>query len=312
MRKVFQSEKIAYDIYSKFGRCHGFGMCKGDYGKDEGNLIRRMFFGNRAGLRDEKHLNRMDRKKGHRPETSTNCMAKLSIYLDRKNLTWKVRKVILDHNHELTPRGMVHMISKFRRMSDVAKANIDGMRGYGVLTSKILDYMAGVAGGYSLLDFMKKDAYKYIDHMRRDKVANGDSNAAILYLEGKAAADPMSMARYNVTKDGMLANIFWTDGPCRVDYQYFRDVVAFDSTYKKNKYQCPLVIFSRSNNHKQTTIFGFGLVLDKTIDSYTWMLENLLEVMCNKYPFVVVTDGDNAMIEAVKKMFPEATHRLCA
>ncbi|XP_025642007.1 protein FAR1-RELATED SEQUENCE 5 [Arachis hypogaea] len=313
IRKVFRSEERAYDFYSKFGRCHGFGVRKGDYGKDEeGNLIRRRFFCNRAGLRDEKHLNRLDRKRGHRPETRTNCLAKLSIYLDRENSTWKVRKVILDHNHELTPRRMVHMIPKFRRISDAAKANIDGMRGYGVSTSKILGYMAGVAGGYSLLGFTKKDAYNYIDHMRRAKVVNGDSNAAIVYLEGKAAADPMSMARYNVTKDGMLANMFWADGPCRVDYQYFGDVVAFDSTYKKNKYQRPLVIFSGSNNHKQTTIFGFGLVLDETIESYTWMLENLLEVMCNKQPSVVVTDGDDAMIAAVKKVFPEATHRLCA
>ncbi|XP_072076720.1 protein FAR1-RELATED SEQUENCE 5-like [Arachis hypogaea] len=203
---------------------------------------------------------------------------------------------------------MVHMISKFCRISDAAKANIDDMRGYGVPTSKILGYMAGVVEEYYLLGLKKKDAYNYIDHMRQDKVANGDSNTAIVYLEGKAAVDPMSMARYNVTKDGMLASIFWADGPCRVDYQYFGDVVTFDSTYKKNKYQHPLVIFSRSNNHKQTTIFGFGLVLDETIDSYTWMLE----VMCNKYPSVVVTDGDDAMIAAVKKMFPEATHRLCA
>ncbi|RYQ79117.1 hypothetical protein Ahy_Scaffold7g108327 [Arachis hypogaea] len=181
IRKVFRSEERAYDFYSKFGRCHGFGVRKGDYGKDEeGNLIRRRFFCNRAGLRDEKHLNRLDRKRGHRPETRTNCLAKLSIYLDRENSTWKVRKVILDHNHELTPRRMVHMIPKFRRISDAAKANIDGMRGYGVSTSKILGYMAGVAGGYSLLGFTKKDAYNYIDHMRRAKVVNGDSNAAIV------------------------------------------------------------------------------------------------------------------------------------
>ncbi|XP_016164739.1 protein FAR1-RELATED SEQUENCE 5-like [Arachis ipaensis] len=273
MRKVFRSEKRAYEFYCKFGRCHGFGVRKG---------------------------------------IMTNCMAKLSIYLDRENSVRKVRKVILEHNHELTPRVMVHMIPKFRQMSNAAKAHIDGMHGYGIPMSKILGYMAGIAGGYSLLGFMKKDAYNYIDKMSHSKIADGDSNAANVYLEGKAAADPMAMARYNLTDDGMLANMFWVDGISRVDYQYFGDVVAFDSTYKKNKYNRPLVIFSGSNNNKQTTIFGFGLVLNETITSYTWMLENLLEVMCNKPPSVVVTDGDEAMIAAVKKVFPEATHRLCA
>jgi hypothetical protein len=30
-----------------------------------------------------------------------------------------------------------------------------------------------------------------------------------------------------------------------------------------------------------------------------------------KYPKVVVTDGDGAMREAIKQIFPTATHRLC-
>ncbi|XP_025604037.1 protein FAR1-RELATED SEQUENCE 5 [Arachis hypogaea] len=197
-------------------------------------------------------------------------------------------------------------------MSDSAKAHIDGMQRYGLPTSKILGYMAGISGGYSLLGFTKKDAYNYIEKSKRDKITDGDTNAAVIYLEGKATADPMSMARYNLTDDGMLANLFWADGASRVDYQYFGDVLAFDSTYKKNKYKRPLVIFSGTNNHKQTTIFGFGLVLDERIPSYTWMLESLVEVMCGKTPSVVVTDGDDAMIAAVRKVFPLVTHRLCA
>ncbi|XP_057729356.1 protein FAR1-RELATED SEQUENCE 5-like [Arachis stenosperma] len=311
--KVFRSEKRAYDFFAKLGKFVGFGVRKGDYGKDEeGNLIRQRFFCNKAGLRDQKHYNRVDRKRSHRPETRTNCKAILSVYLDRVSCTWKVRKVNMEHNHPLTPRIMVHMIPGFRRMSDSAKAHIDRMQRYGLPTSKILGYMAGISGGYSLLGFTKKDAYTYIDKSKRNKITDGDTNAAVIYLEGKATADPMSMARYNLTDDGMLANLFWADGASRIDYQYFGDVLAFDSTYKKNKYKRPLVIFFSTNNHKQTTIFGFGLVLDERIPSYTWMLESLVEVMCGKTPSVVVTDGDDAMIAAVRKVFPRATHRLCA
>ncbi|KAL4316403.1 hypothetical protein AHAS_Ahas15G0281600 [Arachis hypogaea] len=78
----------------------------------------------------------------------------------KENSTWKVRKVILDHNHELTPRGMVHMIAKFCRISDAAKANIDGMCGYGVSTSKILDYMAWIVKG-TLCWALRKGAMIY-------------------------------------------------------------------------------------------------------------------------------------------------------
>ncbi|RYR10471.1 hypothetical protein Ahy_B05g078913 isoform C [Arachis hypogaea] len=104
-------------------------------------------------------------------------------------------------------------------------------------------YMAGLAGGYLLVGFLK-DAYNYIDKQRCEQIVDGDVESTIAYLEGKAKADSMLMAQYNLTKDRMLANMFWADGGSRLDYQYFGDVLAFDSTYKKNKYNRPLVIFS--------------------------------------------------------------------
>nr|XP_025643039.1 putative protein FAR1-RELATED SEQUENCE 10 [Arachis hypogaea] len=146
--KVFRTEERAYEFYMRFGKCHGFGVRKGDYGKDDDrNVIRRRFFCNRAGLRDEKHYNRLDRKRFHKPETRTNCQAKLSIYLDKESSNWKVWKVILEHNHELVARCMVHLIPKFRRVSGAAKDQLDGMQSYGLPTSKILGYMTGIPGG---------------------------------------------------------------------------------------------------------------------------------------------------------------------
>ncbi|MED6190014.1 hypothetical protein PIB30_101608 [Stylosanthes scabra] len=35
-RKVFSTEEEAYEMYKMFGRCNEFGICKGDYCKDEG------------------------------------------------------------------------------------------------------------------------------------------------------------------------------------------------------------------------------------------------------------------------------------
>ncbi|RYQ85618.1 hypothetical protein Ahy_B10g105185 [Arachis hypogaea] len=225
MKNVFRSEEHANEFYLKVGKCKRFGVRKGDYAKDEdGTIVRKRFFYNRADLRDEKHYNKLDRKRSHRPETRTNCQALMSVYLDKGSSIWKVRKVILEHNHELMHRGMIHMIRSFWAISSSAKAHMDGMHAYGLPTSKILGYMAGIVGGYSCLGFTKKDAYNYIDRSKHAKVVDGDMNAAIVYLEGKAAADPMSIARYNLTEEGMLANMFWENGPSRVDFQHFGDV----------------------------------------------------------------------------------------
>ncbi|RYR27196.1 hypothetical protein Ahy_B02g061533 [Arachis hypogaea] len=263
-RMHWDSVDAAYEFYRRLGMCHGFGVRKGDSGKDcSGNLIRYRFFCNKKGLKDGRHNDQVDRRRAHKPETRTNCEAKLSIYFDKTERCWKVRKVVTEHNHDLTPASMVHLIANHREMTDATKAQIDGLRASGIATSKIVGYMAGMAGGYSLLGFLKKDVYNYTDRTRCANISNGDANAAVVYLEGKAGSNPMSVARYSVTKEETLTNLIWADGARRVDYQHFGDVLAFDSTYKKNKYKKPLVIFSGSNNHKQTTIFGFGLLFDE-------------------------------------------------
>ncbi|XP_058746413.1 protein FAR1-RELATED SEQUENCE 5-like [Vicia villosa] len=115
----------------------------------------------------------------------------------------------------------------------------------------------------------------------------------------------MLYAKYAVTGDGRMKSLFWADGISRSDYFCFGDVVAFDATYKKNKYNYALVIFSGRNHHAQTVIY-------ETTDTYKWLLECFLECMNNKYPKEVVTNGDRVMGEAIKQVFPDATHRLCA
>ncbi|KAL4307331.1 hypothetical protein AHAS_Ahas16G0267600 [Arachis hypogaea] len=184
------------------------------------------------------------------------------------------------------------------------------MHDHGLPTSKIMGLMVGQAGGYANVGFTKKDLDNHFQS-RRAKLIGGDSNAMISYLLGKADVDPMAMARYSDIDEGWLGNLFWADGICRSDYQCFGDVLAFDTTYRKNKYRRPLVIFSGCNHHRQTCIFDFPLVEDERTATYTWLLQNCLEVMLNKSSSVVVTDGDKAMKAAIREIFPDATHRLC-
>ncbi|RYR68078.1 hypothetical protein Ahy_A03g014538 [Arachis hypogaea] len=117
----------------------------------------------------------------------------------------------------------------------------------------------------------------------------------IVYLEGKAEADLLVIAKH-ITSDDRLANLILANGSSSLDYQYKRLAV----------------IFSGSNNHKQITIFGFRLLLDESVSLYRWMLDNLLEIMCSKKPCVVLTDGDKVIIKAISEVLSDATHHLCA
>ncbi|XP_072058064.1 protein FAR1-RELATED SEQUENCE 5-like [Arachis hypogaea] len=92
----------------------------------------------------------------------------------------------------------------------------------------------------------------------------------------------------------------------------FGDVLAFDATYCKNRYMCPLVVFSRVNHHNQTIVFAAMLVANEKEETYTWLLKQFLEAMKGKAPGCVITDGDNAMKKAIESVFPSAYYRLCA
>ncbi|KAL4343839.1 hypothetical protein AHAS_Ahas11G0118500 [Arachis hypogaea] len=166
-------------------------------------------------------------------------------------------------------------------------------------------------GGPEKIGFTKKDLYNYFDKSKHAKVKDSDAYATLSYLISKADEDPLLQGKFTL-KDNKLENLVWANGASIVDYQYFSDVLAFDTTYQKNKYNKPLVVFSGTNHHGQTCIFGCGLLADEKHETYVLVLKIFLEITGNKHPTAVVTDGDLAMRGAIREVMPNATHRLCA
>ncbi|KAK0607569.1 hypothetical protein LWI29_016840 [Acer saccharum] len=94
------------------------------------------------------------------------------------------------------------------------------------------------------------------DEMRRDRYT-------------KSVTEPDFFFDYTLDEDNHFGNLFWADSTSRSDYAFFSDVLAFDSTYRTNVYRRPLVMLVGVNHHHSTTIFGFGLLCDETVDTYT-------------------------------------------
>ena len=109
-----------------------------------------------------------------------------------------------------------------------------------------------------------------------------------------------------------LWHLFWSNGISQLGYKLLGDMVAFDVTYKKNKYKCSLVVFSGVNNHNQTIVFATVLISHETDQTYMWLLEQFLIAMKGKAPVSVITDGDRVMRKAISIVFPNAHHKLCA
>ncbi|XP_058776001.1 protein FAR1-RELATED SEQUENCE 5-like [Vicia villosa] len=292
----------------RYGKCKGFSIRKSDirskWSEDSKIIVMRQFVCNKHGLREDKHFSRLDRKRDERRITRTKCLARICLHYNAKKGRYVVSFFEETHNHELTPYRFMHLHPVYRQIYEVDRAQIDGLQSHGIRTCHIVGYMVALKGGYASVGFTKKDLYNYFDKKMRDLIKDGDIAASLNYLNVKSSTDPMLYAKYAFSGDGRLRSLFLADGRNRYDYFCFGDVVAFDTTYKKNKYNYPLVIFSGCNQHSQTVNFGAELVSDETSDTYKWLLSCFLECMDDKYPQAVVTDGDGAMKEAIKPIFP--------
>lgn len=104
--------------------------------------------------------------------------------------------------------------------------------------------------------------------------------------------------------------MFWCDGTAQKDLYVFGDVLDFDATYKKKK--CPVLVFSGVNHHNQSIVFVAAIVGNETYETYVSLMERFLEAMGGKSPISVITDGDIAMQNAIKRIISKAYHHLCA
>lgn len=85
-----------------------------------------------------------------------------------------------------------------------------------------------------------------------------------------------------------------------------------DTTYKTNTYGKPLAIFVGVNNHRATVLFGCALFVDETEKTYRWVVATFISAMYGKTPISVITDGNEAMWNALSSLIPDDRQRLCS
>ncbi|KAL4390341.1 hypothetical protein AHAS_Ahas03G0135400 [Arachis hypogaea] len=145
----------------------------------------------------------------------------------------KSKRFMDDHNHTILSKRFIAYLPSHRNMSDVEIAQNNSMRKVGISISKIYQSFA---------------------------MQNGDVNAALHFFEGAARNDEKLFWRYEVADGSRLCDIIWSDGQSQEDYEAFGDVLAFDATYGRNKYNLPVIVLSGVNHHNQTCMFAAAMV----------------------------------------------------
>ena len=136
-----------------------------------------------------------------------------------------------------------HRISK-------PKANvIDTMVNAGISTKNAYLYLTKEVGGSENVGFTERDCYNHVSMQKKTMISAGDAQSLLNHFKSKHAGDPMFFYTVQVDQENRMTNFFWRDGRSRVDYDCFRDVVVFDTTYRTNKYNLICAPFVGVNHH---------------------------------------------------------------
>ncbi|XP_022024865.1 protein FAR1-RELATED SEQUENCE 5-like [Helianthus annuus] len=137
-----------------------------------------------------------------------------------------------------------------------------------------------------------------------------DAEMFVMRLMRKKEFLPNFSCEYKTTDEGVLKCIFWADEDMKRNYYMFGDVISFDATYKRNKYNMMFVPFTGIDNHNRNVTLGAAILGSETAEMYSWLLKSIK----NAYgyaPPVIVTDQVPAMKRAIADVWPESRYRLC-
>ncbi|RYR65339.1 hypothetical protein Ahy_A03g011272 [Arachis hypogaea] len=95
-------------------------------------------------------------------------------------------------------------------------------------------------------------------------------------------------------------------GRCKVQasYEYYEDVVSFDTTYRRNRHGLPFASFVGVNHHEKSSLLDCTLLGSKEIPRFEWVFTQLVRCV-GVAPRRIITDQCKAMAGAIRKFVHE-------
>src|SRR3954469_23639805 len=130
----------------------------------------------------------------------------------------------------------------------------------------------------------------------------------------KLLGDNKYVSSFRTSEDKVtVRDIFWTHPESIKLFNTFPTVLVMDSTYKTNNYRLPLLEIVGVTSTDKTYSVGFAYLECEKEDNFTWALGICKSLLVDQavMPNVIVTDRDNALMNAVDTVFPTSTALLC-
>ncbi|XP_056690110.1 protein FAR1-RELATED SEQUENCE 5-like [Spinacia oleracea] len=269
MMKEVKNEDEAYDLYNEYAFSKGFGIRVGKGRKRQNSEFYTMkrFLCSCEGVKDEK---RKRTRSYARLDTRTGCTAFVQFSIGKDGV-WTVVNHNMIHNHAMVPLNKRHLIRSQRKVSKEALYFMCTLKASGVKVSDTLRVLRKEVGGSPLVGFTASDAYNALSRAKANKLEGHDCHQLIKYFAQRNSSEEGFYYDFELSEEEGLLSFFWRDGRMKRDYDYFGDLLVFDTTYRTNKYDMICAPFVGMNHHSNNVMFGMGFVINEKTESFNWL-----------------------------------------
>ena len=282
---MFKSYEEVVNFYKRYALRTGFGVAVKKSSFNTFGLCRRLVLVCTRGGKG-----RANECYQSRPTAKTNCPAMIVAKLWGDGLL-HLMEANLEHNHPVSPSAARFLKCYKRLPSGISKDLVVRARRHENLSLDDKEILNYVEGG-------------------RLKLVEGDAEAIYQFFAHMQAKNPNFFHLMDLDVEGHLRNVFWADARSRAAYKFFNDVISFDTSYIKDKYEMPLALFFGVNHHGQLVLLGCGLLSVESTENYFWVLKTWLTCMLGSHPNAVITNECKA-VQGVNEIFPRSRHRIC-
>lgn len=210
-----------------------------------------------------------------------------------------------NHNHPAN-EALFKSLSTQRQLTEDQLVYMKEMMEIGASPS---DMVTGLSKRYPGQIFINRTIYQARLKIRKNILNN---RTPIQHLVDELSASGSYQFNMDTDNEGKVTRLFFSHASSIDLFNRYHTVLVMDSTYKTNKFGMPLLEIGGMTNSNSTFLLGCIFLSSEEQSSYEWALRQLSRFcFMRNTPKVIVTDRENALINAITIILPSSTHFLC-
>ncbi|XP_015954656.1 protein FAR1-RELATED SEQUENCE 4-like [Arachis duranensis] len=303
---IFKTLEKAGKFYKHYSKLAGFSTKIRNTAPDGDKIKNKLIVCSREGRWKSKRSPTLKTN----PSAGLNYPDRIYIHIMKDVGLWTISKVVLNHSHPCC-LDQAKMLKQHRELSMFVRHTSETHEEARIRLSKTYQSFVAAVGSHRELGFIEKDARNYITRAVRNISEEDDAKEFGKYLVRMKEKNQNFFFELNLEDDHCIKHVFWANARNMAAFDYFGDVISFDTTYNTSRYNLVLGSFVGVNHHGQSTLLGCALMKNEDIQSFKWLFECWLRCMGGKAPKGILTDQCTSIQRVIELYMPTTIHRWC-